>query len=200
MRFNFIDLPGRAKLPASSFCSIISFLLMRCSFISDEEKLKRLSHHFFAFLPERLSGFRIDCITAHTFADGGDGRIGRHYLAYVAILAISPTDVVSSGNYGCPHRGCGSLANGLPLKRPLPLRGELLIDLIDYFSQPSGLHVTAQLCLYAPRMHSRRANPPDPVTFIECDREEDIRRFGSAISNERLIGRALKVRIFQIYV
>src|ERR1700758_496799 len=173
---------------------------MRCSFISDEEKLKRLSHHFFAFLPERLSGFRIDCITAHTFADGGDGRVGRHYLAYVAILAISPADVVIWSKYGRPHRGCGSLGNRLPLKRPLPLRGELLIDLIDYFFQPSGLHVTAQFRLYAPRMHSRRANAAIAVTFVECDREEDVRRFGSAIRNERLIGRALKVRIFQIHV
>jgi hypothetical protein len=49
-------------------------------------------------------------------------------------------------------------------------------------------------------MHRRRANAPVPVTFVECDREEDVRRFGSAISDERLIGRALIVRILQIYV
>src|SRR4029077_15602619 len=200
MRFNFIDVPGRVKLPASSFFSSISFLLMRYSFISDEEKLKRLSHHFFAFLPERLSGFNIDCISTHSFADGSDGRIVRHDIANVAVLAISPTDFVSRGNYGSPHRRCSSLGNGLPLKGPLPLRGELLINLSDYLFQPSGLHVSAQLCLYAPRMHRRRANAPVPVTFVECDREEDVRRFGSAISDERLIGRAIKVRIFQIYV
>ena len=42
--------------------------------------------------------------------------------------------------------------------------------------------------------------PRSPVTFVECDREENIRRFGSAIGDERLIGRALKVGIVEVDV
>jgi hypothetical protein len=45
---------------------------MRCSFISDEEKLKRLSHHFFAFLPECL-GHRKTKAFAKTFLDNDGG-------------------------------------------------------------------------------------------------------------------------------
>ena len=84
--------------------------------------------------------------------------------------------------------------------KALTLRGQLLIDLVDYFLHPSGLHVATQLRLYASRMHSRSAHAAIPVTFVECDREEDIRRFRSAIGNERFIGRALKVGIVEVHV
>ena len=49
-------------------------------------------------------------------------------------------------------------------------------------------------------MHSRSANALIPVMFVECNREEDIRRFRSAIGAERLIGRMLKVGIVQVHV
>jgi hypothetical protein len=49
-------------------------------------------------------------------------------------------------------------------------------------------------------MHSGRAHASISVTFVECDREEDIRRFGSAIGNERFIGGVLKVWIVEVHV
>ena len=121
-------------------------------------------------------------------------------MADVAVLAISPTDFVSRSNHSRPYRSRGSLGNGLPLEGPLTLRGQLLIDLVDYFLHPSGLHVAAQLRLYASRMHSCSPHAAIAVTFVECDREEDVRRFGSAIGNERFIGRVLKVGIVEVHV
>ena len=49
-------------------------------------------------------------------------------------------------------------------------------------------------------MHGGSAHAAAPVTFVEGDREEDVRRFGSAIGNERIIGRALKVGIVKVDV
>src|SRR4029077_1614822 len=162
--------------------------------------LERLSHQFFTFLPERLRIVRIEGVPAHTFADGRDGHVVGHDTTDVAILAILRTDLLSRSNRSCPHRGRGSLGNGLPLERPLSLSAELLIDLFDYFFDPAGLHVSAQLRPYTSRMDSRSAHAPTPVTFVECDSKEDVCRFRSAISDKRLIGRALKVRIVQVHV
>src|SRR5580692_9856157 len=101
------------------------------------ESLKRLSDEFLTFLPERFGIFRIERISTHAFADGGDGRVVRHRHANVGVLAISRTDFVSRRNHSSPHRRCSSLRNGLPLEGPLTLRGELLIDFVDYFFHPS---------------------------------------------------------------
>jgi hypothetical protein len=49
-------------------------------------------------------------------------------------------------------------------------------------------------------MYSRRTNASIAMTFVECDREEDVRRFGSAIGNERLIGRVLETWVLKINV
>src|SRR6476469_2602267 len=54
--------------------------------------LERLSHQLFTFLPERFCIFRIERISAHTFADGGNGRVVRHCIADVTVLAIPSTD------------------------------------------------------------------------------------------------------------
>src|SRR5713101_3129619 len=50
MRFNVIDLPGRVKLPARSFCSIISLLLMCCS-SAVIKKVKTTLQPFLRFSP-----------------------------------------------------------------------------------------------------------------------------------------------------
>src|SRR4029077_11018691 len=90
--------------------------------------------------------------------------------------------------------------NGLPLEWPLTLRGQLLIDLVDYFLHPSGLNVSAQLRLYASRMHSCSPHAAIAVTFVEFDCEEDIRRLGPAIGNERIVGRVFKVGVVEVHV
>src|SRR5437867_12313363 len=49
-------------------------------------------------------------------------------------------------------------------------------------------------------MHSCGAHAAVAMTFVECHREEDVRRFRSAISYERFIRRALKVGIVEVHV
>jgi hypothetical protein len=65
------------------------------------------------------------------------------------------------------------------IRKPLTLHRELSIDFFDYFFDPAGLRVTTQLGLYASRMDSGSAHTAIPVIFVECDREEDVRRFRS---------------------
>ena len=63
-------------------------------------ELERFSHHFIAFLPECLGVFRVERITAHTFADRGDSHIIWNYFAYMAVLAI-----LSAVESRCNDRG-----------------------------------------------------------------------------------------------
>src|SRR5690349_5915623 len=106
MRFSVIDVPGKVKVPARLVCAIISVLLILL--VICREKLKRFSDEFFALLPKRLSIVWIESISAHAFADGGYGRVGRHDLAHVAVLAISAADLVGGCNHTGPHGCCGS--------------------------------------------------------------------------------------------
>src|SRR5580658_9187026 len=48
------------------------------------------------------------------------------------------------------------------------------------------------------RMHRGCTYAAIPVTFVECDRKEDVRSFGSSVGNEGLIGRVLKVGILEV--
>jgi hypothetical protein len=124
----------------------------------------------------------------------------RHDMADVAVLAISPADLVSRSNHSGPHRSCGSLRDGLPLEGRLPLGCELLIHLVDHFLYLAGIDIAPQLRVYASRMHSRSAHATIPMPLVESNREEDVGRLRSAISNEGIIGCSLKVGIFEIYV
>src|SRR5580704_10228853 len=74
-----------------------SFVCHKCSlgFESYAELLKRLSDELFTFLPERLSVFWIERISAHSLAYGADGHVVRHDMGNVAVLAISAADLVS---------------------------------------------------------------------------------------------------------
>src|SRR5215472_516554 len=121
-------------------------------------------------------------------------------MAHVAILAILSTDLVSRSHHSRPHRSGGTLWDRLPLERSFTLRGEVPIDFFDYFFDPAGLRVTAQLGPYSSRMNSRGAHAATPVTPVECNREEDIRRFRSSVRDKRFIGCALEVGIVQVYV
>src|SRR4029077_9918578 len=199
MRFTPIDVPGNKKVAARSVCLVIPFLLILLT-SQHSEKLERLSDQFFAFLPECFSTVRVECISAYPFADGCDRRVVGHDTAHVAILAILPADLLRRCDHSRPHGSRGSLGNGLPLKRPLTLPGELPIDFFDYSFDPAGLRVTTQLGPDASRMNSRGADPASPVTFIECNREEDVRRFRSTVGDKRFVGRALEVGIVQVYV
>src|SRR5437588_802518 len=199
MRFTVIDVPGNKKVAARSVCLVIPFLLILL--ISQySEKLERFSDQFFAFLPECFSILWVECISAYPFGDDADWRVVRHNVAYVAILAVLPANLTGWCDHSRPHRSRGSLGNGLPLKRPLTLPGELPIDFFDHFFDPAGLRVTTQLGTYSSRMNSRGAHPAIPVTFIECNREEDVCRFRSAVGDKRFIGRALEVGIVHVYV
>src|ERR1700738_2666799 len=162
--------------------------------------LKRLSDQFLTFLPERLGILWIQRITAHSFADGADGHVVRNDIADVAILAITAADLVSGGNYAGPHRSCGSLRNGLPLERRLTLCCELLIHLVYDPLYSTRIDVASQLGLDASGMHGRGAHTTLTVPPVEGNSEEDIRRLRSAVGNEGLIGRPLKVGILEIDV
>ena len=67
------------------------------------ESLKRLSDEFLTFLPERFGIFCIERISTYAFADGGNGRVVRHDLADMAVLAISAANLVSRSDHGGPH-------------------------------------------------------------------------------------------------
>jgi len=49
-------------------------------------------------------------------------------------------------------------------------------------------------------MHSRGSHTLAPVPFVEGNGEEDVRRFGSAIGKERIIGSVLETRVVKINV
>src|SRR5437879_307616 len=143
------------------------------------ESLKRLSDEFLTLSPERLSIVCIERISAYAFADGADGHVIRHDMADVAILAILAAHFVSPCNHSGPHRCCGSLRNRLPLKRPLTLCGELLIDLFDDFFDAARIDVAIQFRSNASRMHS--CSPPTvaAVPLVGGTGEADVSRCGS---------------------
>src|SRR6266404_1606120 len=155
--------------------------------------LKRLSDEFFTFVPERLSSFWIERIPAHTFAYRVDGLVIGNDLANVTVLAISAADLTSGSDDRGPHRGCGPLRNGFQLERRLTLCRKLLIHLVYHFLKLAHVHVTTQLRMYASWMHSRGAYVTLPVTFVEGDGKQDVCRLRSAIRDEGLIGRPLKI-------
>src|SRR3984957_1482094 len=164
------------------------------------ESLKRLSDEFLTFLPERFGIFCIERISTYAFADSGDGRVVRHDLADVAVLAISAANLVGRSDHGGPHRCCSSLRDGLELEGRLTLCGELLIDFFDDFFEAAGVDVAIQFRSNASWMHSCGPHTVAPVPFVKCDCEENIRCFGSAIGNERIIGRALEIWVLKIDV
>ena len=164
------------------------------------ESLERLSNEFFTSLPQRLGVVCIKSVCTYAFADGSDGHVIRHELADMAVLAISPTDFVSWGDHSSPHRCCSSLRDGLELEGRLTLCGELLIDLFDDFFEAAGVDVAIQFRSNASWMHSCGPHTVAPVPFVEGNGEEDVRRFGSAICNERIIGRVLETWVLKINV
>src|SRR5208282_149561 len=152
-----------------------------------------------AFLPECLGVFRVERITAYTFADRCDSHIIWNYLAYVAVLAILSADLVSRCNHRGPYWSCRALWNGLELKRALALFRSLLSGLIDHLLDCVGAHMPAQFGLNASRMDSRRAHAI-PVALIEGNREKDIGCLRPAVGNEWIIRRPLKVGIREIHI
>jgi hypothetical protein len=116
MLHSFSSAPQDAHFPSGGDCpdspparpTITESCTARAFFSVDEissgrssRELERFSGHFFSFLPECLGVFRVERITAHTFADRGDSHIIWNYFAYVAVLAILSADLVSR----CNHRG-----------------------------------------------------------------------------------------------
>ena len=57
-----------------------------------------------------------------------------------------------------------------------------------------------QFGLYDSRMHRRSTDAALPVPLVESYSKKNVRCLRAAIGNERLIGRALKVRILKIHV
>src|SRR6266849_746487 len=161
---------------------------------------KRLSNEFFAFLPKRLSIFRIERISAHSFADGADRHVVGNNPPDVAVLAIPAANLVGGSHDTGPHGSCGPLRNGLPLKWPLTLGRELLVHLFHDPLNAARIYVATQFGLYASWMHSRGAHPTLPVFLIERNGEEDVCRLRSAIRHKWLIGRPLKVGILNVNV
>src|SRR5713226_7208414 len=130
-------------------------------------RLKRLSNHFFAFLPECLGVFRVERITAHTFADRGDSHIIWNYFAHMAVLAILSADFISRSNYSGPHRSCSSLTNSLQLEGCFTLGRKLLIHLLDRLLDADGIQVAVQLRLDASWMYRRGAYAIPSMTRVD---------------------------------
>ena len=80
----------------------------------------------------------------------------------------------------------------------LALRLKLLVYLIDDGLHTVRIGVTAELRLYASRMHGGSAHAALLVPLVESNGKKDISRLRSTISDERVIGCPLKVGILQI--
>jgi hypothetical protein len=171
-----------------------------CSPILAARLLEFFSDHLFAFLPECLGVFRVERITAHTFADRGDSHIIWNYFAHVAVLAILSADLISRSNYSGPYRSCGSLRNGLQLEGCFALGRTLLIHLLDHLLDVGGVHMAVQFRLDASWMYRRRAYAIPSMTPVKSNGEEDIRCLGPAVGNEGFIRRPPKVRIVEIHI
>jgi hypothetical protein len=104
--------------------------------------LKRLSHHFFTFFPERLSSIWIDCVPAYPVAYG-DGQIVSNDRANMAVFTILAADLTTWCDHTSPHRSRGALRDRLPLKGPFTLLGSLLIYLVDHVLYATGILITS---------------------------------------------------------
>ena len=62
------------------------------------------------------------------------------------------------------------------------------------------IQVSIQLGLNASWMYSRCAHATVPVSFVEGNCEEDVRRLGPPVRNEGLIGRPLKVGTLEVHI
>ena len=69
----------------------------------DLQALKRLPNQFLTFLPERLGGFWIDRVDAHSFGHGGAGDLIGDDCGDVAVLAIPASDFVSGSDHRRPY-------------------------------------------------------------------------------------------------
>ena len=124
----------------------------------------------------------------------------RNDVADVAILAIPAADLLGGSNDTGPHRSCGSLRNGLPLKGRLTPCCKLLIHLVDHLLDMAWVHVATKLGPYASRMHGCSAYATLPVPLVEGNGKKDVRCFRTAICNEEVIGRPFKVGILEVDV
>src|SRR5258708_26333680 len=156
--------------------------------------LKGLSNQFFTSLPESLGIVLIQRVPANSFADRTDRRVVRYDLADVAILAITPADLVRLSNYTSPNRSCRSLRDRPALEGSFALCRNLLTDLIDHCLYAARLHITAQLGLYNSWMHGRGAHALCVMTPVKSNREQNVRRLRSPVGNEWIIRRPLEVR------
>src|SRR5262249_481110 len=126
---------------------------------------------------------------------GGYSHLFCNDVAHMAVCTIAAADLVSGSDDTGPHRGCGSLRNGLPLEWSLTFRLQLLIDLVHQVLNLARARIAGQLGLYCSRMHCRSAHPAIPMPSIEGNGEEDVRRLRSAISDHGIVGRPLKLGI-----
>ncbi len=86
------------------------------------------------------------------------------------------------------------------MERRLTLCCQLLIHLVHDRLYATRIDVASQFGLDASRMHGRGAHTTLTVPPVEGNGEEDVRRLRSAVGNEGLIGRPLKVGILEIDV
>src|SRR6516165_4126301 len=149
--------------------------------------LKRLANHLFPFFPELLGSVWIESISAYPFADRGDGCIVGDDISYMAIFAISATNLARGSNNGGPHRSCCSLRDRLPLEAWLALHLKLLVYLVDYGLQMPRIRVSTELSLYASRMHGGSADAALAVPLVKSNGKKNISRLRSTIRCERFI-------------
>lgn len=143
--------------------------------------------HLFASRPQRLGALGIQGVGADT---GAMVRVIVD-LGNVAVFAVSPADVVCGRHDRRPHRGRGSLRDGLPVERR---RGRTLAGVRRCDQRLDGLGLDRA------RMDRRGPDAVELVAAVELDREKNIGRLGTAIGCQRVIGRPLEIGIVEIDV
>src|ERR1700735_3581406 len=161
---------------------------------------KRFSDQFFAFLPKGFRRFGIERVWAHAFAYGADRHSLRDNFSDMAVFAVAAANLLSLCDDTGPHRRCRSLWDGLPREWPLSLCDELVVHLLDHDFEVARVHVPAKLGLDDSRMHGSGAHSASAVPLVEGDGEQNVCGLRSAIRDEGIVRRALKVRIVEVHV
>src|SRR4029077_20868920 len=94
----------------------------------------------------------------------------------MAILAITPANLISRSNHSNPYRSCGSLRDRLEFEGRLTFRCKLFVDLVDQSLHQARIHVSGQFGLDRSGMHRRSPDAVLPMPLVKGDRKKDVCR------------------------
>ncbi len=86
------------------------------------------------------------------------------------------------------------------MKRRLTFGGELLVHLLDHALYVALIEMPSQLGLNAAGMDGCRADAARPMSLIKSHREQNVGRLRAPVSQERVVGRVLEIRVLEIHV